>query len=105
MKSTLGKRLSLAAKAEAALQDAADRTVARARINRRPLVVWRNGRVVRLSASRVPGRVEALGVWNQKTRRRSRQTARGCEEKGYSNPRIFGRHWLMRPVTLTIRFW
>lgn len=47
------QRRSLAAKAEAALLDAAASVVSQARATKQPLVVWRNGRVVRVPANRV----------------------------------------------------
>lgn len=53
MKKTLNKRRSLANKAEAALLDAAASAVSQARITRKPLVLWRNGRIVRLAANRL----------------------------------------------------
>ncbi len=46
-------RRSLAAKAEAALLDAAANAVSQARITRKPLVLWRDGRIVRVPPSRV----------------------------------------------------
>jgi hypothetical protein len=53
MKSSVNKRMSLTAKAEAALHAAADKTVSQARMNKKTLVVWRNGQVVRLGGARL----------------------------------------------------
>ena len=53
MKKNMNKMPALAVKAMAALNDAAEKVVAEAKAGKKSLIIWKNGRVTQIAASRL----------------------------------------------------
>ena len=64
-------------KAEKALQIAVAKTIEEHRLNGDPIVVWKNGRVVTIPASRIPR-------WKSSRRPKARAGARSLEPRAHT---------------------